>query len=208
MTTWITADTHYYHPNIIIYAKRPYIKPGDLNSEDKWVDKHTGKLRAGEMTGNMINFHNELVKPGDRVIHLGDFTFGGVGEVIRLLGFLKGNFEFVWGNHDQALHEFKDTISYYPHLSNRVKFLGNLKEINIDGQTIVLCHYAMRTWRKSGRGAWHLYGHSHGSLPDDPHSNSFDVGVDCHNLRPINMEQVKKIMSKKTFKPIDHHGLD
>jgi hypothetical protein len=63
----------------------------------------------------------------------------------------------------------------------------------------------MRTWNKSHRGSWHLYGHSHGTLPDDPHSMSFDVGVDCHNYRPLSFEQVKAVMSKKLFKPIDHH---
>jgi calcineurin-like phosphoesterase family protein len=49
------------------------------------------------------------------------------------------------------------------------------------------------------------YGHSHGSLPDDNKSLSFDVGCDSHNYRPISYDEVKKIMSKKTFKPIDHH---
>jgi len=64
----------------------------------------------------------------------------------------------------------------------------------------------MRVWNKSHHGALNLYGHSHGSLPDDPHALAIDVGVDCHNFTPISFEQVKKIMSKKTFKPIDHHG--
>ena len=35
-------------------------------------------------------------------------------------------------------------------------------------QDIVLCHYAMRVWQKSHYGAWMLYGHSHGTLPDNP----------------------------------------
>jgi len=64
----------------------------------------------------------------------------------------------------------------------------------------------MRVWNKSHHGAWHLYGHSHGTLPDDKNSLSFDVGVDCHNFTPINFEQVSAIMKKKNFKPIDHHG--
>jgi calcineurin-like phosphoesterase family protein len=64
----------------------------------------------------------------------------------------------------------------------------------------------MRVWNKSHHGAWHLYGHSHGTLPDDPNALSFDCGVDCHNYTPISFEQVEAIMAKKTFKPIDHHG--
>jgi len=78
--------------------------------------------------------------------------------------------------------------------------------IDLAGQQIILCHYAMRVWDKSHWGIWHLYGHSHGSLPDDPRSLSYDVGVDKNNFTPLLFEEVKEIMSKKTFKPVDHHG--
>ena len=71
---------------------------------------------------------------------------------------------------------------------------------------IVLLHYAMRVWNRSHHGSWHLYGHSHGSLPDDPNSLSFDVGVDCWGYAPISYQEVKSVMSGKTFAPIDHHG--
>jgi calcineurin-like phosphoesterase family protein len=64
----------------------------------------------------------------------------------------------------------------------------------------------MKVWNKSHHGAWHLYGHSHGSLPDDINSLSFDVGVDSHDYKPISYEEVKRIMKKKIFKPLDHHG--
>lgn len=65
----------------------------------------------------------------------------------------------------------------------------------------MLLHYAMRVWRSSFRGTWHLYVHSHGSLTDDPTMNSFDVGVDCHDFYPLSYEEVKHIMSLKTWKP-------
>jgi calcineurin-like phosphoesterase family protein len=71
---------------------------------------------------------------------------------------------------------------------------------------ITLLHYALRVWNKSHYSSWHLYGHSHGSLPDDPNSMSFDVGIDCHNYTPISFEQVKAIMARKTYVPVDHHG--
>ena len=56
-------------------------------------------------------------------------------------------------------------------------------------QLIVLCHYAFRVWRNAHHGSWHLYGHSHGSLPSA--GRSMDVGVDCHDFSPISYEQVK-----------------
>jgi len=101
--------------------------------------------------------------------------------------------------------------------------------IKIGEQQIWLSHYAHRVWNKSHHGVFHLFAHSHNSLPDDPNSLSFDVGVDAtaarlsglpsgktvvagttkpEDYRPISFDEVVEIMSKKTFKPLDHHGQD
>ena len=55
-------------------------------------------------------------------------------------------------------------------------------------QVLVLCHYALRVWDRAHYGAWHLYGHSHGTLP--AWGLSLDVGVDSHDFRPINLDEV------------------
>ncbi|MFT5024909.1 MAG: calcineurin-like phosphoesterase family protein, partial [Candidatus Azotimanducaceae bacterium] len=39
-------------------------------------------------------------------------------------------------------------------------------------------------------GNWHLYGHSHGTLPDLEDQLCFDVGVDCHDFYPLAYEDV------------------
>ena len=44
----------------------------------------------------------------------------------------------------------------------------------------------------------------YGNLPDDPKSQSFDVGVDCHDYTPISYAQVKEIMSRKEWTPPDY----
>jgi calcineurin-like phosphoesterase family protein len=61
--------------------------------------------------------------------------------------------------------------------------------IVIEGQQVVLAHYAQRSWIGAFRGAWHLFGHSHGNL--SPRGRSFDVGVDVHDFRPLSFEEVK-----------------
>ena len=98
------------------------------------------------------------------------------------------------GNHDKQ-----------PSPSQGWASVNDYREIKIEGQFIVLMHYAMRVWNKSHRGAFQLYGHSHGTLPDNPNSLSFDVGTDSHNYFPISFQDVKRIMMKKTWKSIDHH---
>jgi len=64
----------------------------------------------------------------------------------------------VEGDHDRALRRL--TIEFCSR--------SQLAKIRVDGQGIVLCHYAMRVWHHSSRGSWHLYGHSHGKLADAP----------------------------------------
>ena len=78
------------------------------------------------------------------------------------------------GNHDKQARKLTQDFSW----------IENLNEISIQGQTIVLCHYALRVWNRSHHGSWHLYGHSHGRLPESPTSLSMDVGVDIHDFRP------------------------
>ena len=159
------------------------------------------------MNNTLISNWNNRVQHNDMVYFLGDFAFGNEKEIANYFRRLKGNIKVIFGNHDKTLRKFaKKDINSHTDLRDRIEFLGDYKEITLNGQFIVLSHYAFRAFNKSHRGGWHLYGHSHGSLPDDPRSLSFDCGVDCHNYAPINFEQVKEIMSKKFWTPIDHHG--
>ena len=157
------------------------------------------------MNETIINNWNSVVRDGDVVFFLGDFSFGNASQVKDILFRLKGKIKIVYGNHDQSLKQFIKGISNYPELAKRIEILGNYAEINICDQDITLCHYAMKVWKNSSRLSYSLFGHSHGNLPDDSHSLSMDVGVDCWHYYPISFEQVKSFMSKKTFHPVDHH---
>jgi len=72
-------------------------------------------------------------------------------------------------------------------------------------QKVVLFHYAMVVWNACHYGSWQLYGHSHGTLTDNPNTRAFDVGVDCNNYRPISFEEVAQRMEKYKHAPVDHH---
>lgn len=179
MNYWFTSDTHFGHANIIKYCKRPFADSVEMNEA-------------------IIENWNNVVGANDLVYHLGDFAFGREDYIFDgLIKRLKGLIVFIKGNHDRLAWR------------NRGKFYAahdSYHEIEIGGKDITLCHYAMRVWNKSHHGAWHLYGHSHGSLPDDPNSLSFDCGVDCFGFRPINFDEVAAVMAKKNWLPIDHHG--
>ncbi len=179
MQTFFTADTHFNHANIIKYSNRPF--------------KDTV-----EMNDTIINNWNQVVREYDTVYHLGDFCFGRDDAYFNsVFPRLNGYIVLIKGNHDSLAWR------------NRYRFAAcfdSYHEVKVEQQEITLCHYKMSVWNKSHHGAWHLYGHSHGSLPAGPNERCFDVGVDCHNFTPVSFDKVKAIMEKKTFVPIDHHG--
>lgn len=179
MATYFTADTHFGHANILRYQATT--RPfRDVN----------------HMHEALIANWNNVVKPADTVYHLGDFGFGPAVRLARKR--LNGKIRLILGNHDKFGLEDAGIF----------ESIDNLKLIDLDGQRIVLCHYAMRTWQFQSKGAWQLYGHSHGNLADDLTALSCDVGVDCWNMAPVSMAQLRAVMRTKEFKPVDHHGRD
>ena len=189
--TFFSSDNHFFHANILKYENRPYSTVEEMNED-------------------MIAKHNHVVKPGDIVYFIGDFAMNSdEAAVLSVLKRLNGEKHFVPGNHDKVMRSPRIQAEFhrvYP--SSHTEIYVADPTVRGGKQAITLCHFAMRVWNKSHHGAFHLYGHSHGSLPDDPNSRSFDIGVDCWEFYPISYNKVKEVMSKKTWKPIDHHGAD
>lgn len=178
---FFTADLHLGHSNIIKYCNRPFSIVWDM---DKTI----------------IDNWNKKVKPEDDVYIVGDFCFarGNRGiEKLRYYGSkLNGIKHLIKGNHDN----FGCCLQ-----SNIFQSIDRLLKVKIENQKIILCHYAMRVWDCSHHGSWHLYGHSHGKLPDIG-GLCFDIGVDCHNFFPLSFPEIKTIM--ETRKPIDPQFMD
>lgn len=177
MTFWYSSDLHLNHKNILRYSKRPFKDVMEMNEA-------------------LVNNWNSRVKQDDIAYILGDLGFGNVVKYLKRMNGIK---HLVAGNHD-------DDLLDDPEFRAQFKSIDKVIECTINNQFIVMSHYAHRVWRKSHRGAWMLYGHSHSSLPDDPNALSIDVGVDCHNYAPISFKEIQVIMSRKNYKPVDHHG--
>ena len=173
---WFTADTHFFHKNILIHCNRPFTDVEEMN--DKIVENW-----------------NSLVKPDDMVFHLGDFCFGTLEHWKSIRSRLNGSIRLIRGNHDKI--QTSQITDLFESVNDYLKIRVEDKEANQGWQYLILSHYAFRVWDQAHYGSFHLYGHSHGNLPDDPDSLSFDVGVDCHEFKPISYDQVKNIMSKK-----------
>lgn len=179
MTIWFTADHHFGHKNIIRFCNRSF-------------------ENLDEMDKALIHNWNQLVAPEDDVYHLGDVGLCSTGKLRNYLEQLNGRIYLIRGNHEKTAMACK----------NRFEWIRDRYELKVDDpdshqgkRLIVLSHYAMRVWNTSHWGSWHLYGHSHGNLPDLEDSLSIDVGVDCHQYAPISYSQIKEIMSHKTWTP-------
>ena len=131
-----------------------------------------------EMDDTIIGNHNEVVGKKDIVIHAGDFTMKKhcAEEYIKRLN---GKHIFLQGNHDKWLKKSAPQILH----------------MKIEGQDIVICHYAMRVWHKSHYNSWMCFGHSHSML--EPIGKQHDIGVDNNNFYPVSFDQLKSIMDKR-----------
>ena len=119
-----------------------------------------------------------LVTATDEVWHLGDFAIGRRVDAAGLLAALPGRKHLVTGNNDPS------TTTSLPGWASVQAYA----ELVVDGTALVLCHYAFRTWRDMGRGAWNLHGHSHGRLKPMP--RQADMGVDAWAFRPVTLPEI------------------
>jgi calcineurin-like phosphoesterase family protein len=160
---WFTSDTHFRHANIIKYCNRPFASPDEMDEK-------------------IIENWNKVVKPGDRVYHLGDFGWGDVDDLLKIYNRLRGQKYFIIGNHD------KESLDL-PWIWQKDIF--NLRYLET---SYFLAHYAHRVWNKSFHGARHVFGHTHGMAK--PWGWSCDVGVDSWEYAPVNIDTLEKLFAK------------
>ena len=168
---WFTSDFHFGHHNIIRYCNRPF-------------------ANTQEMDAVITDRMNACAKPNDILYFLGDFCMGRAEQVAEYRKRLEcRTIHFIEGNHDKVARIQQPLFASW----------GVLSEINVAKQRIVLCHDAMRVWPRHAQGAWQLYGHSHGNLPDEPLSLSMDVGIDSLDFRPWNFDEIQSVMKTKSI---------
>ena len=163
---FFTSDTHFGHK--LMTTMRPF-----------------GSVE--EMDESLIENWNRDVSKDAVVFHLGDFIFSVKTERIKsLIKRLNGKIILVKGNHDSKLR--KNHLECFHEVYDYLEL-----NINKDNIHITLCHYPFAHWNRSHYGAWNLHGHCHGNNLIS-RENQLDVGVDCHNFRPISFEEVKNLI--------------
>lgn len=188
--TFVSSDFHGYHKNIC----------KGCTSWESGADRDFNCPVA--MTEQLIKNINAKVPNNGDLLFLGDWTFGHKTNIKKLRDAINcKNIWFVCGNHDKYIYEYENLFTKvysdcYTHF-----FLN----VQVADKDYICGHYKLATWNKAHHGVRMLWGHSHGSYPDDGKSLSFDVGVDCHNLSPLSFVDVEKLMAQREYKPLDHH---
>lgn len=198
---FFTSDLHFGHANIIKYCNRPF-------------------ANAQEMNEQLIANWNAIVPVNGLVYELGDLFLCDVKDALNILRRLNGTIFHINGNHDRTIQDLKH-INGEP-VANKVAWLKDYFELKVSDvdvdrgrQKIVLFHYPIASWNSGGHGSWHLHGHCHSNFAENDNSKYIDCGVDGQakrlggnpaDYRPMTYDEVKKIMAKKLFVPVDHHG--
>lgn len=165
---FFTADTHFDHEAIITLGHgRPF-------------------SCVSEMNETILQNLSSSLRPGDTLYHLGDVGLRGypIGSMLQRIPGVQVH--LILGNHDDERDLRKACAS------RALAWIGDLKRIWLPGKqhSVVLCHYPMRSWEMKSRGGFHLFGHTHGSLPGL--DRSMDVGVDTNSFRPYHWEEIVK----------------
>jgi calcineurin-like phosphoesterase family protein len=207
--TWFTSDTHFDHFNLTKYCPRTR---GHYNKEGM-----TKTAVSEAMTNDMVAVWNSRVGENDVVYHTGDFAFiyGNAKDKLRhLISRLNGRIFLTLGNHDEDIINNRAALTGHPDQPSHIGRFADIRdyrEINIAGQKICIFHFPMAIWHKNHKGAWHLYGHCHGSYPGHGRGKTMDIGWDTNDLGtdwvpgPISFAAIKQVMDKRAIVALDHH---
>lgn len=176
---YFTADTHFFHSNIINLSKRPF----------KDID---------EMNRILIQNWNSYVTQYDEIYILGDFIFkGDAQQANKLLKTLNGKKYLIRGNHDNYLND--DNFD-----KDAFEWIKDYHVLDYKKRKFVLFHYPILEWAGFFRDSIHLYGHVHNSVKDPEQKKRLDilgkhalnVGVDVNNFFPVSIENIIKKINK------------
>lgn len=168
---FFTSDTHFCHNQGFLYEPRGFssIEEHDETIVENW---------------------NKVVKPEDRVIHLGDVMLNDNEKGIEYIKRLNGEICIVWGNHDTDAR--KELLSILPN----VIVLGYAHVFKYKKLSIYLSHYPSLTAnyddKRLSQHVINLHGHTHQQAnflyPNNPFM--YHVGVDSHNCTPVHIDEV------------------
>lgn len=170
--TWVTADTHFGHANILTFKRKDGTPLRPFSSLE-------------EMHETMITRWNERVDPQDRVYLLGDIVMNR--KHMNILGRLNGRLVLVKGNHD--IFQLSDYTPYFDDI--RAYVVGKMPK-NTDARYI-MSHIPVHPESLRERGWMNIHGHLHYNqvmLNGQPDPIYKCVSVEHTDYAPIELMKV------------------
>jgi calcineurin-like phosphoesterase family protein len=164
---WFISDHHFFHENILKFVGDDGAR---IRPEFATVD---------EMNWHMVDRWNSVVKPQDKVWHLGDVAFKTTeksGELDSLLQKLNGHKRMLAGNHDNLKS---------PVLLRHFEKIELWKGFKDEGFT---CSHIPLRLDSLRDGTVNVHGHIHQNLMREP--GYVNVCVEVRNYTPVHMDEI------------------
>lgn len=174
--SFVISDTHFSHANILTF-----------------MDSAGCKVRPGfssvdEMNEFMVDRWNSVVKPNDKVYHLGDVAMKK--QFVSIVNRLNGKKRLIMGNHD--IFNFRFYADYF----EEVYAMRVLPKEGIMMTHIPLHINSVKRW------CINVHGHIHQNIiaqdtqmilghVRDQHPRYFNVCVEQHNYTPVSIDVIR-----------------
>ena len=165
--TWVCADHHIGHRNILNFKRTD----GTLLRPFNTIEEHDETI---------IERHNRVVQPTERVYMLGDVSINR--HCLHLLSRLNGRLVLVKGNHD--IFKLKDYLPYFDDIRAYVV------QKDQDGNKVILSHIPIHP-DSVGRFGTNIHGHLHDGTINDP--RYICVSMEHINYQPITISEALKL---------------
>lgn len=166
---WLRSDDHLGHENTWAKFKRSDgtpLRPFESTDEMNWT---------------MIENHNRVVKPQDKVYYLGDVVINK--KFLPLIKLMNGHKRLVRGNHD--------IFATQMYLDNGFEEVYGVRVL----EDMILSHVPLRESSITPRFGVNVHGHTHANYIDDP--LYFCICVEQINYAPIAIEDLRQAIKKK-----------
>ena len=167
---FFASDHHFGHANILTF------KRDDGTPLREFVN-------VSHMNEHIVNCHNSVVRPGDKVYFLGDVTMDRKSKGLEILQRMNGEKILIKGNHDLCKPEAY--LRYFKDIRGSHQFEG-----------LIMTHIPIHP-ESLARWGLNVHGHLHYNvvrmpLSQIPDRRYFNVGMERINYTPISLEEIKK----------------
>ena len=203
---WFTSDSHFGHTNICRGVSK-----WNNGDEEEFIKATRNFPDLETMNEHIVNNINNCVGENDWLIHLGDFSFGGIENIEVFRSQIKcKNIVLILGNHDHHIENNKDNVrKHFTHVAHYEELDVTVENrLGANKHKFVLCHYPIVSWNNMPRGAFMLHGHQH--LKGDARfgeGRRMDVGM-CGSpeFRPYHIDEVLDLLSGRDSR--ERHSRD